>query len=193
MVESLLWQCRDWGVSVVTFWGFSTENWERSDTEVRYLMDLFTDLIKRNVSELVRSDVRFRHLGRRDRIPRRLRAAIENAERRTRGCSGYHFNLCLDYGGRDEIIRAVRRIMEEGVEADDVTEQTLSERLDTQGLPDPDLIVRTSGELRLSGILPYQSVYSEFAFVEEHFPDMTAEVLREVLEDYSSRERRFGR
>ncbi len=193
MVENLLWQCRDWGVSVVTFWGFSTENWERSDTEVRYLMDLFTDLIKRNVPELVRSDVRFRHLGRRDRIPKHLRAAIENAERRTRGCSSYHFNLCLDYGGRDEIVRAVRRIVEEGVQADDVTEQTLSEHLDTQGLPDPDLIVRTSGELRLSGILPYQSVYSEFAFVEKHFPDMTAEVLREVLEDYSSRERRFGR
>jgi undecaprenyl diphosphate synthase len=193
VVENLMWQCRDWGISVVTFWGFSTENWERSDTEVRFLMDLFTDLIKRNVSDLERNGVRFRHLGRRDRIPKRLRAVIEDAERRTRGCSDYYFNLCLDYGGRDEIVRAARRVMEEGLEPDDMTEQTLSERLDTQGLPDPDLIVRTSGELRLSGILPYQSVYSEFAFLEKHFPDMTAEVLREVLEDYSGRERRFGR
>jgi undecaprenyl diphosphate synthase len=188
-----MWQCRDWGVSVLTFWGFSTENWDRSETEIRFLMDLFTDLIKRNVPELERNDVRFRHLGRRDRIPERLRKAIEDAERRTRGFSGYHFNLCLDYGGRDEIVRAVRRIMEEGIRPDAITEQTLSERLDTAGLPEPDLIVRTSGELRLSGILPYQSVYSEFAFVDKHFPDMTADVLREVFEDYSGRERRFGK
>jgi undecaprenyl diphosphate synthase len=193
VVENLLWQCRDWGVSVLTFWGFSTENWERSETEVQFLMDLFTDLIKRNVADMQRNSVRFRHLGRRDRIPERLRAAIENAERRTREYSAYHFNLCLDYGGRDEIVRAVRRVVEDGLRPDEVTEQTLSERLDTAGLPDPDLIVRTSGELRLSGILPYQSVYSEFAFVDKHFPDMTADVLKEVFKDYSSRERRFGK
>ncbi|OFW63292.1 MAG: di-trans,poly-cis-decaprenylcistransferase [Actinobacteria bacterium RBG_13_63_9] len=193
VVENLMWQCRDWGVSVLTFWGFSTENWERSDTEVGYLMDLFTDLIKRNVSELERNSVRFRHLGRRDRIPKRLRAAIDDAERRTRECSDFHFNLCLDYGGRDEIVRAVRCIVEEGLGPDGITEQTLGEHLDTRGLPDPDLIVRTSGELRLSGILPYQSVYTEFAFVDKHFPDMTADVLREVFQDYSGRKRRFGK
>lgn len=188
-----MWQCRDWGVSVLTFWGFSTENWERSDTEVAYLMDLFTDLIRRNLSELERNRVRFRHLGRRDRIPRRLRSTIEDAERRTCRYSDYHFNLCLDYGGRDEIVRAVRCIVEKGLRPEEITEQTLSECLDTRGLPDPDLIVRTSGELRLSGILPYQSVYTEFAFVDRHFPDMTADVLREVFQDYSGRERRFGK
>ncbi len=193
VVEMLMRQCREWGIAVLTFWGFSTENWDRENEEVRYLMDLMADFLRRNLSELKKNDVRFRHLGRKDRIPTRLRNAVEDAERRTRDNRSYDFNLCLDYGGRDEIVRAVRRFIEEGAQPEEITEETLAAHLDTAGLPDPDLIVRTSGEQRLSGILPYQSVYSEFAFVKECFPDMTAEILRDVLEEYSHRQRRFGK
>lgn len=193
VVETLMRQCRDWGVSVLTFWGFSTENWDRENEEVRYLMDLMAEFLKRNLAELRKDNVRFHHLGRKDRIPPRLRSAIEDAEERTRDNRAYHLNLCLDYGGRDEIVRAVRRIIEDGLPPEEVSEETLSEYLDTAGLPDPDLIVRTSGEKRLSGILPYQSAYSEFAFVKEYFPDMTADILREVLMEFSGRQRRFGK
>lgn len=192
VVEELIWQCRDWGVSVLTFWGFSTENWNRANKEVRYLMDLMAEFLVRTLPDLEKNQVRFRHFGRKDRIPKQLYRAIEDAEEQTKQYSAYRFNLCLDYGGRDEIVRAVGRIIDTGLRREEVTEETFSSFLDTDGLPDPDLILRTSGESRLSGILPYQSVYAELAFVDEHFPDLTADILRRVFEDFSRRERRFG-
>lgn len=192
VVEELIWQCRDWGVAVLTIWGFSTQNWNRPKKEVSYLMDLMAEFLERNVSDLEENQVRFRHLGRRDRIPERLRRAIERAEERTSQYSAYRFNLCLDYGGRDEIVRAIGRIIDTGMRREELTEETFSEFLDTHGLPDPDLMLRTSGERRLSGILPYQSESTELAFVDEHFPDLNGDILRRVFEDYSRRERRYG-
>jgi undecaprenyl diphosphate synthase len=193
VLEDLLWQCRDWGIEVLTFWGFSTENWERDKNEVNYLMRLVRRFLRRNMDELVTQQVRFRHLGRRDRIPHTVRKAIELVEDRTQAFSEYCLCLCLDYGGRDEIVRAMRRILEKAIAPSLLDEGMVGSFLDTVGLPDPDLILRTSGEHRLSGILPYQGVYSELAFVDEYFPELTAERLRGVLRDYSARTRRFGR
>lgn len=193
VVERIVWQCRDWGVRILTLWGFSTENWERPSDEVRYLMDLMGEFMERIEPDLHENEVRFRHLGRKDRLPAKLLAIIERAEEETRGYERYALNLCLDYGGRDEIVRAVRRMLESGTRPEDVTEERLAGYLDTAGLPDPDLIIRTSGEARLSGILPWQSTYSELAFIEEHLPDLTPDILRRVFEDYSRRQRRFGR
>jgi undecaprenyl diphosphate synthase len=193
VVERIVWQCRDWGVRVLTLWGFSTENWERPSDEVQYLMDLMGEFMERIEGDLHENEVRFRHVGRKDRLPERLLGIVQRAEASTAGYSAYALNLCLDYGGRDEVVRAVRAMLDAGVAADAITEDALSEWLDTAGIPDPDLIIRTSGERRLSGILPWQSVYSELAFVEEHLPDLTPEILGMVFEDYSSRQRRFGR
>ncbi len=191
-VEDLVWGCRASGVSVLTLWGFSTENWKRSGDEVEYLMDLFLDFLHRVESSLHSERVRFMHLGRKDRLPAALSAEIARLERETADYGDYYLNLCLDYGGRDEIVRAVRRAMAAGVDADKLDEETLAEFLDTAGLPDPDLIIRTSGEFRLSGILPFQSVYSELAFVPVHLPDMTRDILDSIFEDYARRKRRFG-
>ncbi len=193
VVERIVWQCKDWGVRVLTLWGFSTENWERPSDEVRYLMDLMGEFMERIEGDLHENEVRFRHIGRKDRLPERLLGIIRRAESTTVDYSAYALNLCLDYGGRDEIVRAARELIEAGARPEAVTEEALAARLDTAGIPDPDLIIRTSGERRLSGILPWQSVYSELAFVEEHLPDLTPEILRRVFEDYSQRQRRFGR
>jgi undecaprenyl diphosphate synthase len=193
VVENVVWQCRDWGIRVLTLWGFSTENWERPDDEVQYLMDLMGEFMERIEEDLHENEVRFRHLGRKDRLPERLSEIIDRAESTTRDYETYNLNLCLDYGGRDEIVRAVQEMLAAGVAPEDVTEERIAEHLDTAGLPDPDLIIRTSGEMRLSGILPWQSVYTELAFIDEHLPDFTPEILRRVIEDYSSRQRRFGK
>lgn len=193
VVERIVWQCRDWGVRILTLWGFSTENWERPDDEVQALMDLIAEFMDRIEEDLHENEVRFRHLGRKDRLPARLLDTVERAEATTSEYSNYRLNLCLDYGGRDEIIRAVRELMAEGAAPEQVTEEAIRAHLDTADMPDPDLIIRTSGERRLSGILPWQSVYSELAFIDEHLPDLTPDILKRVFEDYSNRQRRFGK
>ena len=193
VVDSIVWQCRDWGVRILTLWGFSTENWERPSDEVRYLMDLISEFMERIEADLHENEVSFRHLGRKDRLPRELLEIIARAEESTRDYDQYSLNLCLDYGGRDEVVRAVQKMLDAGVAPHDVTETKLAQYLDTAGIPDPDLIIRTSGEMRLSGILPWQSVYTELAFIEEHLPDLTPDILKRVFEDYSSRQRRFGK
>lgn len=192
VVEDLVWQCRDSGVLVLTLWGFSTENWKRSPDEVEALMDLFVEFLNRVEKHLHSERVRFRQIGRKDRLPERLSRLIERIENETADYSDYYLNLCLDYGGRDEILRAVKRAIQDGVDPESLDEATLAGYLDTADIPDPDLILRTSGEVRLSGVLPFQSVYSELAFVEVHLPDMTKEMLLSIFEDYSRRQRRFG-
>jgi undecaprenyl diphosphate synthase len=193
VVEDLVWQCKDSGVKVLTLWGFSTENWQRSPDEVEGLMDLFVEFLQRVEKHLHNERVRFRQIGRKDRLPERLSMLIARIEAETAEYSDYYLNLCLDYGGRDEILRAVRRAIEAGVDPESLDEETLAGYLDTAGIPDPDLILRTSGEVRLSGVLPFQSVYSELAFVDVHLPDMTKDMLLSIFDDYAQRQRRFGK
>jgi undecaprenyl diphosphate synthase len=193
VVEGLVWRCRDAGVKVLTLWGFSTENWGRAKDEIEYLMDLFVEFLTSVEGHMHSEQVRFRHLGRKDRLSAELLAVIQRLETETAEHTKYNLNVCIDYGGRDEVIRGVKRALDAGVAVEELDEEKLAAFLDTGGLPDPDLIIRTSGEHRLSGILPFQSVYSELAFVPIHLPDMTKEVLEEIFDEYAQRKRRYGK
>jgi len=181
-----------WGIKYFTIWCFSTENWDRAKFEVRYLMRLFKEFIEKHLKEFIEKGVKIIHLGRRDRIPAFLKNTLDDAIERTQDNEKMVLNIALDYGGRDEILRAVRKIIASGRDPDNLSEEEFRKFLDTNGEPEPDLIIRTSGEHRLSGIMPFQSAYAELYFEKSHCPDFTAEKLKEAILDYSSRQRRFG-
>lgn len=183
---------RNLGVKVLTLWGFSTENWQRSKREVGYLMRIYTVFFKKHLQELVREEVRFKWLGRRDRVPAKLREVLEKVEKATAKNNKYFLNICIDYGGHDEIVRAVKKVLKRGVKASQLTEEMITKNLDTAGVPDPDLLIRTSGEKRTSGILPWQTAYTELFFSKLFFPDFSMVELKRALADYSQRQRRYG-
>ncbi len=189
----LLWQCKDWGIPVLTFWAFSTDNWNRNPAEVNSLLEMLTEFLRSNISQLRENRVRFRHLGRKDRIPNALAIALQEAEHETCSFSDYAFNLALDYGGQDEILRAIRGIVDLNIQSEHINSDTVRAFLDTKDIPDPDLIIRTSGETRLSGIMPYQSIHSELLFLNVHFPDLSSSVLRGALEEFARRRRSYGK
>jgi len=194
VVLDLARACRDFGVYTLSFWAFSTDNWTRSKEEVSYLMKLYETMIDRVLKEALKDGVKIIHLGRKDRISERLAEKIEKAEVETKDLKKYIFNLALDYGGKDEILRAIRRIQDTGYRIQDLNEENFNDFLDTAGqpYPYPDLLIRTSGEQRTSGLLPWQMAYTEFYFVKKHFPDMTKQDIYEAILDYNNRERRFG-
>ena len=183
---------RDKGVITLTAWGFSTENLNRSQGEINYLMELFMHMFD-DLKEYKKHEVRFTHLGRKDRLPKKLIEKISFFENETANYNKYFFNLALDYGGRDEIMRAVNRCLDEEVKL--VDQEKFAQYLDTsnQPYPYPDLVVRTGGEQRLSGYLLWQIEYAELVFLKEYLPDLTPKLMNQVLEDYVNRQRRFGR
>lgn len=185
---------RKLGVHTVTLWGFSTENWDRSPREVSYLMKLYSKMIDDFLKEAETDGVKLVHLGRKDRLPGFLLKKIAFAEEKTKNNTRYIANLAIDYGGHDEIIRAVKRMVKEGVHEDEITKETIEKYLDTHDQPYPyvDLLIRTSGEQRTSGLLLWQMEYAEMFWEEGHFPDFTKEKLRDAIIDYSRRRRRFG-
>jgi undecaprenyl diphosphate synthase len=185
---------RDWGVHTFTVWGLSTENWDRSPKELAYLMKLYWKMVSEVEKEAKKDDIRFVHLGRKDRIPKSLALYIKSLEDKTRNNKTHVFNAAIDYGGRDEIVRATKKIIKDGVNADDLDEKLFGTYLDTgdQPYPNVDLFIRTSGEQRTSGFLPWQLNYAEFCWEIDHLPDMTPEKLRDIIVDYSRRRRRFG-
>lgn len=184
------------GVKYLTVYGFSTENWKRSTEEVGALMQLFRYYLKRLLKIAKVNNVRVKMIGDRTRFDRDIIEGIDTLERETAGNTGMTFIMAVNYGGRDEITRAVRRMMEdcrEGrIEAGSVTEETLSSYLDTDGIPDPDLLIRTSGELRLSNYLLWQLAYSEIIVTDCLWPDFNKEELLKAIGQYNKRERRFG-
>lgn len=186
---------RQWGIHTATVWGLSTENWrERPAKEVNFLMKIIGQTIDKYINEAKRDGVRLVHLGRKDRLPAALIKKIKEAEEKTRQNSKYVLNIALDYGGQDEIVRAVRKIVEAGVAPAKIDTKLIDQYMDTadQPYPYPDLIIRTSGEQRTSGILLWQSHYAETYWEDGHFPDFTPKKLREAILDYSRRRRRFG-
>lgn len=185
---------RDIGVHTLTLWGWSTENWKRPPREVAKIMSIVKKNIKTELKNADKEGVRLYHLGRKDRLPKDLLKWILKAEKETRHNKKYILNLAMDYGGHDEIIRAVRKMLTEGVDPQDLNEDTFASYLDTAGqpYPNPDLFIRTSGEQRTSGLMPWQTTYSEFYFEPDHLPDMTEEKLKAAILDYSYRRRRFG-
>ncbi|HVZ11910.1 MAG TPA: polyprenyl diphosphate synthase [Patescibacteria group bacterium] len=184
---------RKLGIHTLTLWVFSTENASRDAAEVKNLMRLFEQYFDRLVKDALEDNVRLVHLGRRDRLPESLLKKIVSLEEKTREFTDYTLNIALDYGGRDEILRAVSRIMNK--EERIMNEEEFGKYLDTGGqkYPDPDLIIRTSGEMRMSGLLPWQSVYSEYYFFEKYFPDLSEQDIDQALEEYKNRKRRFGK
>lgn len=175
-------------ISVLTLWCFSTENWKRDPQEVQKLMDLIEGYIRRERSKIKEQRTRFLHSGRTDRIPRTLATAFKDIAEETKDNTNFTFHLALDYGGKDEITRAVQKL--KGTSA--ITEADIRAQLDHPELPDIDLIVRTSGEYRTSNFFLWQSAYAEWFFLEKHFPALTVKDLEEVLIEYDQRQRRFG-
>jgi len=181
------------GVEVLTVYAFSTENWRREKKEVEYLLKLFRLLVGSEINSLAKKGVRINFWGRRQDFDRELQAGMKRVEAATKNnCRGI-LNICLSYGGRDEIVRAVRKIIRQGILADKISEEMIASNLDSAGLPDPDLIIRTSGEERLSGFLTWQSVYSELYFTKKHWPAFSGDDLAAALRAYSKRKRRYGR
>ncbi len=182
----------DLGVRSLAVYAFSTENWSRPIGEVDDLMEIFAETIERELPDLAEQGVRTRFFGRRDRAPESLRAQMEGLEAHTASNDTLDLWIAFDYGGRDEIVEAARRLVEDGIAAVEIDEDALAARLSAPGLPDPDLLVRTSGELRLSNFLLWQLAYAELVFVDTLWPDFGADELREALGEYASRQRRFG-
>lgn len=187
---------RDSGVQIMTLYSFSTENWSRPDWEVRHLLGLLRGFFRHDLGELAKEGVRVRILGDHDSLPPDIRKLVKDAEETT--ASNYKFTLqvAFNYGGRDEIVRAVARLAEKAatgaIDPAKVSEQMLSDHLDTAGVPDPDLIIRTSGESRISNFLLWQAAYAELVFLDVLWPDFGKDELGEALKVYGSRERRYG-
>lgn len=189
-IMGLLSEAKNLGIKYLTFWVFSTENWKRSKTEVDYLFDLLREKLGVLKDKLVENKIKFRHIGRKDRIPEDLLGALKEIENETRNFKDFNLQICLDYGGRDELARAVNKIISSGVR--EVNERDISKYLDTDDVPDPDLIIRTSGEQRMSGFMPFQATYSELYFSSLYFPDFGPEQLRAAVMEFSRRKRNFG-
>ena len=182
----------DLGIESLTVYAFSTENWTRPPDEVDALMEIFHETIDRELPDLCKQGVRTRFIGRRDRAPDELRRRMEELETETAANSRLELWIAFDYGGRAEIVDAARRLVEDGVAAEAVDEEALGRRLYAPELPDPDLLIRTSGELRVSNVLLWQLAYAELVFVDTLWPDFGDEDLRTALDQYARRRRRFG-
>ena len=184
------------GVEVLTVYAFSTENWSRPQDEVGAIFRLMLEYLNREVAELVRNDVRIRIIGRRDNLNNTLLEAIDKAEKASAHCKGLVFNVALNYGGRAEMAEAVRNMLRDAqngkLDPETVDENTISDYLYTAGLPDPDLLIRTGGDQRLSNFLLYQSSYAELYIPETLWPDFTPEEYDKALRSFGARQRRFG-
>jgi undecaprenyl diphosphate synthase len=186
----------DLGIEFLTIYSFSTENWSRPPTEVFFLMGLLRRYIQQDLAELHASGVRIRMIGERDRVDPDLLALIDDAVATTAGNTTLNLNICFNYGSRIEIAKAARRLAEDvaagRLAPADVTAETLGAVMDTAGIPDPDLLIRTSGELRLSNFLLWQLAYAEFVFLDAYWPDFNKDLLEQAIRQFQSRSRRFG-
>ncbi|MEM0934877.1 MAG: polyprenyl diphosphate synthase [Pseudomonadota bacterium] len=195
-VSEVLEACPDLGVRYLTIFAFSTENWRRTQAEVAGLMTLFRRYIVKEARRLMEKDVRVRFIGDRERLEPKLQQVMDDLEQMTAANGDVHLTIALNYGGRDEVTRATKRLAREiaagRLAADDVDAETLARFLDTHTLPDPDLVIRTSGEARISNFLLWQSAYAEYEFVDTLWPDFYAEDFARIVAQYGARERRFG-
>ncbi len=192
--ETANW-CFGKGVKFVTFYAFSNENWKRSEEEIDYLMNKVfkEDLFEKDLKYFHKHNIKIVISGKQERLPELLKTAIKKAVELTKENRGGMVNFCLNYGGRSEIVDAVKKIMQKKIPARKVNERLIRKNLYLSNLPYPDLIIRTGGEKRLSNFLLWQSAYSELCFVKKHWPDFTEKDLEEALKDYSKRQRRFGK
>ncbi|HSR46416.1 MAG TPA: isoprenyl transferase [Anaerolineales bacterium] len=183
----------DFGIRYLTIYAFSTENWSRPPDEVRGLINILEEVIDRELASLHKNGVQLRHIGRLDGLSPALQAKVNQAVELTRNNDRLTLSIAWNYGGRDEIVQAIRRMLESGILPDEIDESLVSEYLYTAGIPDPDLIIRTSGELRVSNFLIWQGAYAEWYVTPTYWPDFGRVELLEALWAYDKRDRRFGR
>ena len=195
-VRDVVEACPGLGIKYLTIFAFSTENWKRTQVEVAGLMSLFKRYIVKETRTLKDNGIRVRFIGDRVRLDSKLTGLMDTLERETEGNDLVHLTVALNYGGRDEVARATKRLARDVAEGrlkpDDVDEETLPKYLDTRVLPDPDLVIRTSGEARISNFLLWQSAYSEYEFIDTLWPDFTAAELERLCRNFGARDRRFG-
>ena len=195
-VEQMLFDAGELGIEYVTVYAFSTENWNRPEAEVSALMALFKKYLKSEIKTCMKNNVRSRVIGDKTRLPGDVLKVVEELEETTKDNTGLTFNIAINYGSRDEITRAVRKIaskVESGeISASDIDEQMINDNLDTGSIPDPDLLIRTCGEQRLSNYLLWQLAYTEFYFTDICWPDFNKEELEKAIDAYNHRTRRFG-
>ncbi len=195
-VRIIVETCREIGIQYLTLYAFSVENWMRPSREVRALMNLLVQYLEEEAETMIRNDIRLNTIGQIENLPVKVREFLVKTMDATRGCGSMVLSLALSYGARDEIVRAVKKMAQNAVDgkikAEDISRDLFSNSLDTAGIPDPDLLIRTSGEYRLSNFLLWQSAYSELYFTEVLWPEFRKEHLIEAILDYQNRERRFG-
>ncbi len=191
-LRPILEACVEFGIEILTIWAFSTENWRRPEAEVMGLLRILERMIQRELQELHKQGVQLRHIGLLDRLPKRLQKQVLDAIELTKDNRRIALNVAFDYGGRTEIVQAVQRIIRDGFTADEVNEELLSRYMYTASQPDPDLIIRTGGELRTSGFMLWQSAYAEYYVTPTFWPDFDREELYRALYAFSQRDRRFG-
>jgi undecaprenyl diphosphate synthase len=184
--------CIEFGIRYLTIYAFSTENWGRPSAEVQGLMRIFENVIDNELQELHDQGVRLRHIGRLDRVRPTFRKKVVEAMEYTKDNDRLFLNIAFNYGGRDEIVCAIQAMIRDGVQADDVSDALVSQYLFTAGVPDPDMIIRTSGELRGSNFLIWQGAYSEWYFPATYWPDFDREELLKAIKEFNQRERRYG-
>lgn len=191
--RAVVTRCRELGVRHLTLYTFSKENWTRPKEEVKTLFELLTSFLTREEKSLKEQGIRLKVLGEIDNLPLTARQVLKHVIRQTRECTDMTLNLALNYSGRDEILRAAKALAARGATPDEITEEAFAAELWTAGQPDPDLIIRTSGELRLSNYLLFQCAYSEFYFTDIYWPDFSPNELDKAIASLDKRERRFGR
>ncbi len=192
-LRKIVTACADFGVKYLTIYAFSTENWKRPSDEVNGLMNIFADYLDKEVPKLFDEGVQLRHIGSTKELNPTLQKKLKDGIEKTKGNTRLVFTLAINYGGRDEIVHAVQEIVKEGISADEIDQQTIRKHLFTStDIPDPDLVIRTSGELRVSNFLIWQSAYSEWEFPDTYWPDFNKESLRKAILEYGTRSRRFG-
>ncbi|MFZ5878751.1 MAG: isoprenyl transferase [Chloroflexota bacterium] len=183
----------EFGIQYLTIYAFSTENWGRPAEEVQGLMGILQDVIDRELNELHQEGVQLRHIGRLERLDPKVQAKVTKAIELTKNNNKLILNIAWNYGGRDEIVCAIQKIIKDGIAPEDVSDQLVSQYMFTAGVPDPDLVIRTSGELRVSNFLIWQVAYSEWYVTPTYWPDFDREEYRRALETYANRDRRYGK
>lgn len=191
-LRRILKACSEFGIKILTIYAFSTENWGRPPAEVAFLMRILETVIDREMEDLHANGVQLRHIGHIEGLQPHLQKKVRQAIEKTRNNDRLILNVAFNYGGRDEIVSAVRRIVADGVPADQITEDLIAYYLFTAGQADPDLVVRTSGEIRVSNFLIWQAAYAEYYITPTYWPDFGKEELRKALDEFARRERRFG-
>ena len=191
-LKATLRACKDFGIKYLTVYAFSTENWNRKKEEVDFLMELLAITLTNELAEMHSEGVVINFIGDTKKLSPKLQKILNNSVETTKNNTGVHLQIAFNYGARDEILHAVKNIVTQGINAEDITEKTISENLYTNGIPDPDLLIRTGGEMRVSNYLLWQIAYSEFYVTQTFWPDFNEKSLDEAIQEFNRRQRRYG-